>query len=117
MATLFRDFVKKHAAAGRAVFIKNLDFYLDSLNEFDYKTILAALDEEIKALKREMEERTKIEVDKINNFREFMSSPDHHFKAMKETSDKLLQAVEAEKKLLIDNKETFDKLHQAEKQF
>ena len=49
-----------------------------------------------------MEERTKIEVDKINNFREFMSSPDHHFKAMKETSDKLLQAVEAEKKLLVD---------------
>ena len=104
MSTLFRDFVKKHEAAGRAVFMKDIGFYLDSINEFDYKTILAALDDEIKALKREMEDRTKIELEKIKNFQDFVSSPDDHFKEIKETSNKLLKAVEAEKKLLIDNR-------------
>ena len=47
MANMLNDFVKRHEAAGRAVFIKPLDFYLDSLDKFDYTQIIAALDEEI----------------------------------------------------------------------
>ena len=82
---MFKDFVKKHEAADRAVFIKSFDFYLDCLKKSAYKKVLAALDEEIQALKRkekycnlnfyfkrEMEASTKIELDIINNFQYFM---------------------------------------------
>ena len=89
---MFKDFVKKHEAADRAVFIKSFDFYLDCLKKSAYKKVLAALDEEIQALKREMEASTKIELDIINNFQEFMNSPDQHFQSVKELSDKLRQA-------------------------
>ena len=47
MANIFKAFVKKHEVGGRAVFIKTLKFYLDSLDEFDFGKILAALKEEI----------------------------------------------------------------------
>ena len=47
MANIFKAFVKKHEAAGRKGFIKTLKFYLDSLVEYDYPKILAALEEEI----------------------------------------------------------------------
>ena len=53
---------------------------MDCLNKSDYKKVLADLDEEIKALKRELEEATKIELDSIKKFQDFMSSPNIHFK-------------------------------------
>ena len=68
MVSIFSDFVKKHEAGGRPVFIKKINFYLDSLDKHDYKNIRAALKEEIQALKREMEERNKIELVRIKNF-------------------------------------------------
>ena len=52
MVKIFKAFVKKHEADGRTVFIKTLKFYLDSLDEFDFEKILAALKEEIQASKR-----------------------------------------------------------------
>ena len=78
MQEMFKDFVKKHEAHGRAVFVKTLSFYLDSLNKNDFRKILEALDEEIKALKSEMEERAVIEVEKLEKLQKFMSSPDKH---------------------------------------
>ena len=52
-------------------------------------------------MKREMEEMTKIKVDKIKNIYEVSSNPDQHLKLMKEASQKLL-AAESEIKKLID---------------
>ena len=40
MANIFKAFVKKHQAGGRTVLIKTLEFYLDSLKQFDYQKIL-----------------------------------------------------------------------------
>ena len=109
MKQLLKEFEKKHQAGGRPVFIKTLRFYLDSLNAFEYKKILAGLKEEIQALKSELEETYKIEMDRIKFFKEFVGSPEEHFKSMQETSDKLAQAekqlqeADAEsKKLFID---------------
>jgi hypothetical protein len=47
MAHLLKEFEKKHKGVGRPVFLKSLDFYLDSLNKFEFKKILVALDNEI----------------------------------------------------------------------
>ena len=80
MEHLIREFEKKHRAGGRPAFVKRLDFYLDSLNAFEYNKILLALDEEIQALKRETEESIKLQVDMIKKFEEFMGSPEQHFK-------------------------------------
>ena len=68
MQQMFKDFVKQLEADGKAVFVKPLDFYLDTLRQFDYKKILAALAEEIKAQKREMEEMAKTGMGWIQNF-------------------------------------------------
>ena len=51
MANILKNFVKKQEARGRTALIKTLKFYLDSLDEFDFKKILAALKEEIQASK------------------------------------------------------------------
>ena len=92
MAKLFENFVEKHSkAGGRAVFIKSLDFYRESLNKFEYGKVLAALDEEIKALKRELKETTKIELDSIKKIQDLMGAPQQHFQSIKETNDKLEQ--------------------------
>jgi hypothetical protein len=86
MAHLLKEFDKKHKADGRPVFLKSLDFYLDSLNAFEFKKMLMALDEEIQALKRELEESNKFELDIIKNFEEFMGSPEQHLKQIKDAS-------------------------------
>jgi hypothetical protein len=54
-------------------------------------------------MKREMEELTKIKVDKIKNIYEVSSNPDQHLKMLKEASQKLLEAESEIKKLLVDN--------------
>jgi hypothetical protein len=40
---------------------------------------LAALEEEIQALKRETEESTKIELETIKKIQEIITAPDRHF--------------------------------------
>ena len=45
----------KHKDEGRAVFLKGMDFYMDSLSKNDYGKVLEGLKEEIQALKRENE--------------------------------------------------------------
>ena len=65
MEQMFRDFNNKHQAAERAVFRKSLEFYLDSLKKSEFEKVLAALDEEMEALKRDIEESIKIEVASI----------------------------------------------------
>ena len=77
---MFKDFVKNQEAADREVFIQSVDLYVDCLNKSDYEKVLTDLDDEIKALKRELEEATKIELDSIKKFQDFMSSPNLHFK-------------------------------------
>ncbi len=125
MAKIFKAFVTNHEAAGRTAFVKTLKFYLDYLDKFEFPKILTALEDEIQASKRAVEETTKIEMARIQNFEELLGSPEQHIKSMKETNEKLLQAenklvaAEAErKKLLIDQdksaKEASDKLLQAE---
>jgi hypothetical protein len=88
MVHLLKEFEKKHKVGGRPVFLKSLDFYLDSLNAFEFKKIMVALDEEIQALKRELEESNKFELDIIKNFEEFMGSPEQHLKQIKDASEK-----------------------------
>ncbi len=80
MEQMFKDFAKKHEAAGRAVFSKSLEFYLDFLNKYEFEKVLTALNEEIQGLKSNIEESTKIELESIKQFEDFMSSPDQHFK-------------------------------------
>ena len=103
---MFEDFMKKHEATDRAVFIKPLD----SLNKSNYKKLMADVDGVIQTLKRETEEKTQIELDSIKKLQDFMSSPNQHFKSMQETSDKLAQTQkqleEAEKKLQASEAET-----------
>jgi hypothetical protein len=84
--------VKQHEADGRTIFSNSFDFYIDCLNKSDHKKILADIDAKIQGMKREIDEVTKIEVENIKNFEDFMSSPDRHFKQMQETSDKLFKA-------------------------
>ena len=49
---MFKDFEQKFKDAGRAVFIKRIDFYWDYLSKFDFKSLQSGLLEEIVALKR-----------------------------------------------------------------
>jgi hypothetical protein len=93
---------------------------LDYLDKFDFPKILTALEDEIQASKRAIEETTKIEMVRIQNFEELLGSPDQHIKSMKDANEKLLQAenqlvaAEAErKKLIVENA---DKLLQCENQ-
>jgi hypothetical protein len=76
MANIFKAFVTKHEAAGRTAFVKTLKFYLDYLEKFDFLTILASLEDEIQASKRAVEETTKMEILRIQNFEELLGSPD-----------------------------------------
>ena len=52
MENMLKEFEQKHKDDGRPVFINSLKFYLDSLDAFEFKKILAGLEEEITALKR-----------------------------------------------------------------
>ena len=97
MANILKDFVNKQEARGRTGLIKTLKFYLDCLNEFEFPKILAALKEEIEASKRETEELTKTEIDRIQSYEELLSKPDQHIAFLKEASEKLNKA---EKQLL-----------------
>jgi hypothetical protein len=45
----------KHRDEGRSVFLKGMDFYMDSLSKNDFEKVLGGLKEEIQALKRENE--------------------------------------------------------------
>jgi phosphopantetheine adenylyltransferase len=72
--------VKQQEADGRTIFGKSFDFYLDCVNKSDHKKILADIDEKIQGLKREIEDATKIEVESVKQFEDFISSPDRHFK-------------------------------------
>ena len=80
MKNLLKEFEQKHKACGRPVFIKSLDFYIESLKAFEFKKILVGLEEEIEALKKEMEDRTVTEVNMIKNIEDFKSLQDQHFK-------------------------------------
>jgi hypothetical protein len=89
MANVLDDFVKKQEERGRTGLIKTLKFYLDCLEEFDFPKMLAALKEEIQASKRETDEMTKKEMDKIKSYEELLSKPDQHIVFLKEASKKL----------------------------
>ena len=54
MEDILKVFQNKHEKR-RTVFNKTLDFYLDALSKFDFPKITEALDEEIQALKKEIE--------------------------------------------------------------
>jgi hypothetical protein len=92
MANILKVFVEKEEARGRKALIKTLKFYLDSLDEFNFPNILAGLKEEIQASKRETDEMTKIEMDRIKIYQELLTSPEQHIAFMKETSEKLFKA-------------------------
>jgi hypothetical protein len=96
MAKILKDFVQKQEARGRTGLIKTLKFYLDCLDDFEFPKILAALKEEIEASKRETDEMTKTEMDRIKSYEELLTKPDQHISFLKEASEKLCKA---EKKL------------------
>ncbi len=58
----------KHRDEGRTVFLKGMDFYMDSLSKCDYEKVLEGLKEEILALKRENEEASKLRLEHIKYF-------------------------------------------------
>ena len=109
MAKIFRAFEKKYEVGGRTVFTKTLKFYLDALSQFDLQKIKDGLEEEVRLMKSEMDEMTKIKVEKIKNIYEVSSNPDKHLKMMKEASDKYL----AQSELLDQEKAASDKQLQA----
>ena len=102
MANILKTFVRNEEAKGRTALIKTIKFYLDCLNEFDFAKILAGLKEEIQASKRETDEITKLEMNRIKSYQELLSSPDQHIAFLKEASEKL---VKAEKQLLVADAE------------
>ena len=55
VANIFRAFQQKHAAGGRRVFTKTLDYYLDAV-KCDSAKAMAGLDEEIQVMKRLLEQ-------------------------------------------------------------
>ena len=65
---MFTDFEQKFKDAGRAVFVKRIDFYRDYLSKFDFKSLQTGLLEEIVALKRDKEVENKVRLDLIHNF-------------------------------------------------
>ncbi len=107
MMNILKDFVKRQEARGRTALIKTLKFYLDSLDQFDFTQILTGLKEEIQASKRETDEITKIEMDRIKSLKELLSSPEQHIAFLKEASEKFVKAekqfldADAERKRLL----------------
>ena len=69
--------------------IKTLKFYLDSLDNFEFPKILAALKEEVQASKRETDQMTKTDMNRIKSYQELLSQPDQHIAFFKESSEKL----------------------------
>ena len=65
---MFKDFEQRFKDAGRAIFVKRIDFYRDYLSKFDFKSLQTGLLEEIVALKREKEVENKVRLDWIHNF-------------------------------------------------
>jgi regulator of protease activity HflC (stomatin/prohibitin superfamily) len=65
------------------------------------------LKEEIQASKRETDEITKIEMDRIKSLKELLSSPEQHIAFLKEASEKFVKAekqfldADAERKRLL----------------
>ena len=51
----FKTFRTKHQAEGRQIFAKTVSFFVDAF-KFDSQKVTAALDEEIDAMKRKIEE-------------------------------------------------------------
>jgi hypothetical protein len=109
MAKILKDFVKKQEARERTGLIKTLKFYLDCLDDFAFPKILVAFKEEIEASKRETEEFTKTEMNRIKSYEALLSKPDQHIAFLKKASEKLgiaeKQLLDSEvirKKLLAD---------------
>ena len=92
MSNILKTFVRNEEAKGRTALIKTIKFYLDCLNEFDFTKILAGLKEEIQASKRETDEITKIEIDRIKSLQELLTSPEQHITLLKEATEKYLKA-------------------------
>ena len=51
MEQILKEFKKNRESDGRSVFVKSLDFYLEALKAYDFKMMLAGLEEEINNLK------------------------------------------------------------------
>ena len=65
-ANIFRTFQQKHEAGGRQVFTKKLDYYLDAL-KFNSETTMDGLDEEIKLMKRLIEQTNELRLARIKS--------------------------------------------------
>ena len=61
---MFKDFQSEHEADGMPVFTKKLDFYLEAL-KFNSDKVMGGLDDEISASMREIEEKQKLNHEKI----------------------------------------------------
>ena len=72
VTNIFRTFWNKRKNSVRTVFSKTLEFYLNAL-KFDPQKILEGLTEEITILKREMEERKKIQTENLLSWMERIS--------------------------------------------
>ena len=72
MKSIFKDYNDKNQEDGRPVFIKTLEFYLNEL-KFDSDKVMGGLDEEIKSLKREMEQMKDLNLDKMESWTKSIS--------------------------------------------
>ena len=64
--TILNDFENKHRVGGKTGFTQTLQFYLDAL-KFDQKVVMAALDQEVEAIKKELAKMEQLKMNRIKS--------------------------------------------------
>ncbi len=72
LSKIIRDFDDKNSEDGKPVFTKTVGFYLDGL-QFDSGKVLDGLDDEIKAVKSEMEQIHQLNLQDLRSWMERVS--------------------------------------------
>ena len=72
LSKIIRDFDEKNSEDDKPVFTKKVGFYLDGL-QFDSSKVLDGIDDEIKAVKSEMEQMNQLNLEKIKSLVEIIS--------------------------------------------
>jgi len=72
LSKIIREFDEKNSEDGKPVFTKKVGFYLDGL-QFDSGKILGGLDDEIKAVKSEMEQMHQLNLEELKSWMERFS--------------------------------------------
>ena len=85
---ILTELQKKKVAEGKPGLVKKLDYYLKEL-AFDPKNIIEGLDEEISVIKRETEEKERVNLEEIHSLMERINLSKEEFFSMKESIKQL----------------------------